>query len=118
MVETPPPPVVEEPPVKVSPPIAKSVTTKTVREDASASAPSKRPDSLSEKALKAQLLKLSEDIEASPLYANDKRHKGLSRQTALNTVNRFITRLENAEGVQERALILEDLRDWRATYLK
>ncbi|RKH87573.1 serine/threonine protein kinase, partial [Corallococcus praedator] len=115
-VETPPPPVVEDAPVKPSAPVAKNVTVKTVRADTSA--PSKGGDSVSEKALKAQILALADEIRASPLYANDKRHKGLSQQTALNTVDRFITLLENAEGAQDRALILKDLREWKANYLR
>ncbi|NBD10561.1 MULTISPECIES: serine/threonine-protein kinase [Corallococcus] len=117
--EAPPPvPAIEAPPpVKAGPPIIKAVGPRTLREG-SAPVPNKRPESTSESAVKQQILDTVRQIENSPLYTDNKVHKGLTQQAALNYLDKQLKRLENADDAQARAEISLDLRDWKQRYLK
>ncbi|RKG99275.1 serine/threonine protein kinase, partial [Corallococcus carmarthensis] len=112
-----PPPVAaveEPPPAKPEPPAVKAVAVKTVRDNP---AP-KRTESASESAVRDQILSTVRQVESSPLYADNKVHKGLTQQAALNYLDKQIKRLENADDSVGRAEILGDLRDWKQRYLK
>ncbi|RKG68871.1 serine/threonine protein kinase, partial [Corallococcus sp. CA054B] len=110
-----PAPVVEEPPVaKPVPPTVKAVAVKTVRD---VPAP-KRTESASESAVRAQIMAAVSQVESSPLYADNKVHKGLTRQAARNYLDRQLKRLENADDAAGRTEILSEIRDWKLQYLK
>ncbi|NNB84874.1 serine/threonine protein kinase [Corallococcus exiguus] len=110
-----PTPVVEEPPpAKPEPPTVKAVAVKTVRD---VPAP-KRTESSSESAVKNLILDTVKQVENSPLYADNKVHKGLTRQAARNYLDRQLKRLENADDSAGRADILSELRGWKQQYLK
>ena len=110
-----PVPVVEEPPpAKPVPPAVKAVAVKTVRD---VPAP-KRTESSSESAVKNLILDTVKQVENSPLYADNKVHKGLTQQAALNYLDKQIKRLENADDAAGRADILSELRGWKQQYLK
>ncbi|RKG61233.1 serine/threonine protein kinase [Corallococcus sp. AB011P] len=115
--EPPPAPVVEEPPAaKPEPTTVKAVAVKTVR-DVPAPAP-KRTESASESAVRDQIMAAVSQVESSPLYADNKVHKGLTRQAARNYLDRQLKRLENADDAAGRADILSELRGWKQQYLK
>ncbi|WP_434301248.1 serine/threonine-protein kinase [Corallococcus exiguus] len=110
-----PVPVVEEPPpAKPVPPAVKAVAVKTVRD---VPVP-KRTESSSESAVKNLILDTVKQVENSPLYADNKVHKGLTQQAALNYLDKQIKRLENADDAAGRADILSELRGWKQQYLK
>ncbi|RKI19958.1 serine/threonine protein kinase [Corallococcus sp. AB030] len=110
-----PAPVVEEPPAaKPVPPAVKAVAVKTVRD---VPVP-KRTESSSESAVKNLILDTVKQVENSPLYADNKVHKGLTQQAALNYLDKQIKRLENADDAAGRADILSELRGWKQQYLK
>ncbi|NRD52119.1 serine/threonine protein kinase [Corallococcus sp. AB018] len=110
-----PAPAVEvPPPAKPVPPTVKAVAVKTVRD---VPAP-KRTESSSESAVKNLILDTVKQVENSPLYADNKVHKGLTQQAALNYLDKQIKRLENADDAAGRADILSELRGWKQQYLK
>ncbi|CAM4227586.1 serine/threonine-protein kinase [Corallococcus exiguus] len=115
VLEPAPAPAVEEPPpAKPVPPTVKAVAVKTVRD---VPAP-KRTESSSESAVKNLILDTVKQVENSPLYADNKVHKGLTQQAALNYLDKQIKRLENADDAAGRADILSELRGWKQQYLK
>ncbi|NNC18574.1 serine/threonine protein kinase [Corallococcus exiguus] len=96
------------------PPAVKAVAVKTVRD---VPVP-KRTESSSESAVKNLILDTVKQVENSPLYADNKVHKGLTQQAALNYLDKQIKRLENADDAAGRADILSELRGWKQQYLK
>ncbi|MGE6756923.1 serine/threonine-protein kinase [Corallococcus interemptor] len=110
-----PTPVAEPPPpVKQEPVVARAAVAKPVREGPP---PTPRLSS-SEAVVRDQILATVKQVESSPLYADNKVHKGLTQQAALNYLDKQIKRLENADDSAGRAEILEDLRGWKQRYLK
>ncbi|WP_338265943.1 serine/threonine-protein kinase [Corallococcus caeni] len=110
-----PAPVAEPPPpVKQEPVVARTATVKPVREGP----PPKRTESSSETAVRNQILATVNQVETSPLYADNKVHKGLTRQAARNYLDQQLKRLENVDDSAGRTEILEDLRGWKQRYLK
>ncbi|MHA7627778.1 serine/threonine-protein kinase [Corallococcus sp. M7] len=112
-----PEPVAEPPPpVKQEPPVVAKAAAKPVR-DVPAPAP-KRTESASESAVRDQIMAAVSQVESSPLYADNKVHKGLTRQAARNYLDRQLKRLENADDAAGRTEILSELRGWKQQYLK
>ncbi|WP_338275256.1 serine/threonine-protein kinase [Corallococcus caeni] len=111
-----PPPVAaveEPPPAKVEPPVVKATAVKPVREAAASVVPKQSSREAAEK----QLLDLVKQVERSTLFADDK-NKGMTRQTALNYLNKQLQLVRDGADAQERTQILEDLRGWKQRYLK
>ncbi|RKH59851.1 serine/threonine protein kinase, partial [Corallococcus aberystwythensis] len=114
--EPPPAPAIEAPPPAKPQPLAVKAV-KTAREGPPPTAP-KRTESASESAVREQIIATVNQVENSPLYADNKVHKGLTRQAARNYLDRQIKRLENADDAAGRLGILEELRGWKQQYLK
>ncbi|MCY1030610.1 serine/threonine-protein kinase [Corallococcus sp. BB11-1] len=112
--ETPaPPPVVEAAPRKPSAPI-KATTTRTARDDGTASAPPKRSESLSEDAVHGRILVVSDLVAKSPRFTSNPG----KQKAALNYMDSLIKDNQDAKSVQERAEIIEALNGWKRANLK
>ncbi|MFP2903360.1 serine/threonine protein kinase, partial [Corallococcus sp. 4LFB] len=111
-VQEPPPVAAVEapPPAKVQPPVVKATAVKPVREVAA-------PRQSSREAAEKQILDLVRQVERSALFADD-TNKGMTRQTALNYLNKRLQLIRDGADTQERLEILSEIQGWKHQYLK